>query len=559
MQELHSKKTPGGLQLVFSYLDDCCLAGEQRAVSDAFHHLRQAAARIGLELNTEKCEVIPCAGHHSQLDRSLFPPHATYTDDGNFELLGGPIGDSAYCNSHTQKRVDKAAAVLQALGELPDPQVALLLLRHCASFGKLVFSLRVVPHRAHQAALHNFDAAVHACLESFLCTSLDESEWSLATLSTKLGGLGLRSAAQHSPAAFYASRAACHESCRKVDPLYAWDSTNPQPDVAAALGACNARMAPGDHLTGTEEESSTQQAMSKAIDTQTLSRLREARQGDIQYQAHLNHTTSRGAGQWLHVLPAKALRKHVDAPHYRTMVQRWLRAPLFHEPFHCPFCDGMVDVYGDHCLVCSCGGDRTKRHNLLRNEVFYICQSAGLAPEMERPGLLQPRPLVGALPENGTHHDPNENRRPADIYIPRWRAGAPAALDLAVTSGLRADAVRLSAFDGAAATKAYEDYKREYMDTEQLCLAEGITFIPIIAEADGGGWGPQAHKVFNALAKLKSTITGEHEDTTVSHILQSLNLTLHRENARAILRRRPQFNAAGSTILSAAAAAQATP
>ena len=72
-----------------------------------------------------------------------------------------------------------------------------------------------------------------------------------------------------------------------------------------------------------------------------------------------------------------------------------------------------------------------------------------------------------------------------------------------------------------------------------LCMEEGITFIPLIAEADGGGWGPQAHKVFHELAKLTSTATGEPEDLVATNNLQSLGLILHRENARAILRRSP--------------------
>ena len=119
--------------------------------------------------------------------------------------------------------------------------------------------------------------------------------------------------------------------------------------------------------------------------------------------------------------------------------------------------------------------------------------------------------------------------------------------------------VSRSARDGAAATLAYEDFKREYMDTENLCHAEGITFIPLIAEADGGGWVPAAHKVFNELAKLKSSISGESEDTCATFLLRSLNIVLHRENARAILRRMPQPRLADSAILSASASAYAPP
>ena len=64
-----------------------------------------------------------------------------------------------------------------------------------------------------------------------------------------------------------------------------------------------------------------------------------------------------------------------------------------------------MDIYGDHCLVCSCGGDRTKRHHLLRNETFHLCSAAGLAPELEKPGLLRQRPDLGGAPEDGSSSD----------------------------------------------------------------------------------------------------------------------------------------------------------
>ena len=316
-------------------------------------------------------------------------------------------------------------------------------------------------------------------------------------------------------------------------------------------------MDPENRVLANATEAPSQKELSKAIDNCTLKQLIASKMDDTKYQAHLNHTTASGAGQWLHTVPSKASRKHVDAPHYQVMIQRWLRAPIYEETFHCGYCDDIVDVYGDHCLVCACGGDRTKRHNLLRNEVFYTSLAAGLAPELERPGLLQPRPLLGPTPENGTPN-PEDLRRPADVYIPRWRRGAPAAFDLAVTSGLRPDMVARSATNANAATLAYEDFKREHLNTQLLCQQEGITFIPLIAEADGGGWGPEAHKVFNELAKLTSSRTGEPESVVANHILQSLCLILHRENARAILRRRPcQLSRDGIDILTAAVTATA--
>ena len=222
------------------------------------------------------------------------------------------------------------------------------------------------------------------------------------------------------------------------------------------------------------------------------------------------------------------------------MIQRWLRVPFYDSAFHCSYCDEVIDRYGDHCLTCAVGGDRTKRHNLIRNEVYHQCESAGLNPELERPGLLQPRPTIGATQESGVSRDSDENRRPADVYLPKWRRGIPAALDFAVTSGLRSDLVDKSAKDGSAATTNYEDFKRSHLNTEAKCREEGINFIPMICEADGGGWGPAAHKVWSELAKQKAIIAGEQVSTVVSQVLQSLGLILHRENARAILRRSPR-------------------
>ena len=41
-----------------------------------------------------------------------------------------------------------------------------------------------------------------------------------------------------------------------------------------------------------------------------------------------------------------------------------------------------------------------------------------------------------------------EARRPADIYVPRWDLGGPAALDFVVTSGLRTDLLEQTAVEG---------------------------------------------------------------------------------------------------------------
>ena len=63
-----------------------------------------------------------------------------------------------YCQSITAKRAAKIQSSLDIIGELTDPQVALALLRSCASFGKMVFSARITPFDVHQEQLIAFDS-----------------------------------------------------------------------------------------------------------------------------------------------------------------------------------------------------------------------------------------------------------------------------------------------------------------------------------------------------------------------------------------------------------------
>ena len=128
-------------------------------------------------------------------------------------------------------------------------------------------------------------------------------------------------------------------------------------------------------------------------------------------------------------------------------------------------------------------------------------------------------------------------------------------MDFAITSGLQPSIVSRSAEDGTAAVKDYENFKRGHLDTEAICQEQGINFIPVICEADGGGWGPAGHKVWSQLAKHKSVITGESSSIIVTRLLQSLGLILYRENARSILRRYPSSTSQDCSELLAASAA----
>jgi len=80
----------------------------------------------------------------------------------------------------------------------------------------------------------------------------------------------------------------------------------------------------------------------------------------------------------------------------------------------------------------------------------------------------------------------------------------------------------------------------------------------MVVEAVGGAWGPASVKVFNELAKSKSILTGESVEFLHNQLLQSLGVILHRENARAVVKRRGAHTSVSSTVLAAATTLQSS-
>ncbi len=131
-----------------------------------------------------------------------------------------------------------------------------------------------------------------------------------------------------------------------------------------------------------------------------------------------------------------------------------------------------------------CSGDRTIRHNAIRNIVFEEVAGAGLRPDREKAGLLPSRPASDGLP-SGT------GRRPADVWMPRGSSGQGEALDFAVTSGLRNDLFRVAAEAPEEVFHQYEKTKRDYLRTGESCDAAVFRFVPMVFEAHAGGFsGP---------------------------------------------------------------------
>ena len=85
-------------------------------------------------MNIKKCEVFSsgCLTHFSMEMKQSSKP--------NLEILGIPIGDSVFCRAVLDRKRTEAGILLKRLDDVGqvDPQVALVLLRLCGGYCKLV-------------------------------------------------------------------------------------------------------------------------------------------------------------------------------------------------------------------------------------------------------------------------------------------------------------------------------------------------------------------------------------------------------------------------------------
>ena len=141
---------------------------------------------------------------YSRNDITMFPSCIKPSNLPHFEKLGTPI---LYCANFISSKHQQAARLLSRLEGVAriDPQVALLLLRICAGFCKLVHLARTTPPRLASESLLLFDDDVRHCFSSCAVIDIPDEAWKQAQLCLSFGGLGIRPTSLHSSAAYIAS------------------------------------------------------------------------------------------------------------------------------------------------------------------------------------------------------------------------------------------------------------------------------------------------------------------------------------------------------------------
>ena len=106
---------------------------------------------------------------------------------------------------HLQARISKIQSTLAHLPDLHESQIECSLLRSCLSLPKIAFALRTCPPDFIYPALTAFDNLIGEALSQLVSSPLSNWFWSKASLPSSLGGINLRQAVLHAPAAYIGS------------------------------------------------------------------------------------------------------------------------------------------------------------------------------------------------------------------------------------------------------------------------------------------------------------------------------------------------------------------
>ena len=243
----------------------------------------------------------------------------------------------------------------------------------------------------------------------------------------------------------------------------------------------------------------TQRALSKSLDIALFDAILDSAP-NIRSKALTLSSSIPHAGDWLNVIPSRALGLHFLHREHRVCLRYWLGLPMFGESPQCSICHVAADRFGDHHVGCGGNGDRIFRHDSIRDAIFSAAQSAALAPRKE---------LLSLIPGCQNH--------PADVFLPHWDRGLPAALDISVISTLQQRTLQ-----GAAETQGYAlsiCEERKMAAHAVSCRAVGVSFIPLAIESLGG-WSELGAKTINHIGRLLGQRLVICPSTTSRHLFQ---------------------------------------
>ena len=271
------------------YLDDGVMAGPRSSLCRILSLLQEEGPALGIIVNLPKCEAFSRHG----LD--MFPLRMKKSDKPSLEILGIPISDQEFCSSFISKKHTKAKILLSLLEEvgIVDPQVALILLRLCGAFCKLVHLARATPSTLTSKVFALIDDDIRMTFCQCIGVDMSDTAWQQAQLSPSRGGLGFRSLSRHSSAAFISSLCSSGFGLQSSHHL------------SQAIETFNSLVSPADAVSVESllTSSVSQKYLSGKLDDRVFNMLLNS--SSVADKARLLSVSSPHAASWLSVVPLR--------------------------------------------------------------------------------------------------------------------------------------------------------------------------------------------------------------------------------------------------------------
>ena len=140
-------------------------------------------------------------------------------------------------------------------------------------------------------------------------------------------------------------------------------------------------------------------------------------------------------------------------------------------------------------------------------------------------------------------------RREANVWVLRGPSGGQEAWDFSITSALRLGPAVPDPAAFSTVFSSVESRKRAFLNTASQCAQVGVSFCPLVIEAVGGGWSDYLRSVVAWIASESNRCSPVRHSDASFKIAQRISCTLHRKNARAILKRAPEQSGTHSCSL----------
>ena len=192
---------------------------------------------------------------------------------------------------------------------------------------------------------------------------LSDWSWQKAALRSSLGGLNLRFANQHAPAAYVSSVSECSSLAAMIlgFPL------PPPPLLPDAISSLTNGAAKPEWLTLDDIDVPLHQRhLSHAIDEASFNLLLESAP-DTRSRALALSSSLPHAGDWLNVVPSQTLGLSLQNREFRLCLDYWLGLKTSNAGTICRLCSRQADSFGDDQVGCGGNGDRIHRHDSIRD------------------------------------------------------------------------------------------------------------------------------------------------------------------------------------------------